>query len=424
MFQLTGFDGGSFVMQCPSCRAVYSNGLEVCPRCKTPALTSSTEIISEPVTTSQETIAAPASVSASEETEAIATQTTAPVSSTLIEFPGVSRASRPQWRKELSERVREIQERRARDAEADVEDASQKLIKQPAAEIAAPQLGLVPPQDVPAVNPIVAAALKRLERARQSPTMPRPRTSMGGAAAAATARVAEEQYHTELKPTAMQASAPALVTTPASSSQPQPEKVIEAKAAEQAREHSLIIVPAQPAPKVVPPVIEKEPEQLIPEKVDADQPESLDEDLAAAEFDEALYDDRAPVLTRIAGSAIDMLVVAFASSPFAAIIELTNGNWGDLRVVASMGAIVLIVMFLYLTAATALAGRTWGMSLVSLRAVDADTGLPPTTKQAVGRAALYILSLITLGLGILYALFDAEGRTAHDHLSGTAVVRE
>jgi uncharacterized RDD family membrane protein YckC len=35
-----------------------------------------------------------------------------------------------------------------------------------------------------------------------------------------------------------------------------------------------------------------------------------------------------------------------------------------------------------------------------------------------------MLSLATFGLGIIYALFDAEGRTAHDHLSGTIVVSE
>ncbi|MBA2734504.1 MAG: RDD family protein, partial [Acidobacteria bacterium] len=139
---------------------------------------------------------------------------------------------------------------------------------------------------------------------------------------------------------------------------------------------------------------------------------------------EELYNDRAPVSFRIAGSLIDLAVVAFASSPFAAIIELTNGNWSDWRVVASMGGIVLIVMFLYLTASTALAGRTWGMSCFSLRAVDANTGLPPTTRQSIGRAILYIASLITLGFGLLYALYDAEGRTLHDHLSGTALVRE
>src|SRR5437870_3741921 len=35
--------------------------------------------------------------------------------STLIEFPGVTRAI-PEWRKQLNQRVREVQERRAREA--------------------------------------------------------------------------------------------------------------------------------------------------------------------------------------------------------------------------------------------------------------------------------------------------------------------
>ncbi|HKR00178.1 MAG TPA: RDD family protein [Pyrinomonadaceae bacterium] len=336
--------------------------------------------------------------------------------STLLEFPGVSRASRPQWRKELSERVREIQERRSREAVREMEEAAQRQIEQPVLESAVPQLGLVPQPDAPAMNPIVVAALKRLERARQSsPPMPRTRSSMGGAAAAAIARVAEEQYEAETDPASAQATATAagVVATPAPQTRP----------VEQPREHSLIIVPAQPAPKVQPPTPKPQQKRAIPEIEDSAPAARSEEEFTEVD-EEALYDDRARILPRVAGSFIDLLVVAFASSPFAAIIELTNGNWNDWRVGASMGGIVLVVMFLYLTAATALAGRTWGMSLVSLRAVDADTGLPPTTKQAVGRAILYIASLITLGLGILYALFNAEGRTIHDLLSGTAVVRE
>jgi uncharacterized RDD family membrane protein YckC len=407
-------------MQCPSCRAVYSNGLEICPRCKTPASKSSNEPAAEPVITSQETVAA----AAVEETKSVSPKSAAQPVSTLIEFPGVSRAPRPQWRKELSERVREIQERRARDASREMEGTFQRQIEQPAAEVAVPQLGLVPQPDAPAMNPIVAAALKRLERARQpSPPMPRTRGSMRGAATA-TARVAEEEYETETKPIPTQSSVTAQAPVVAPSQKPEAEKVAQPKAAETTREHSLTVVPVQPATKVSTPASKPQPKRIIPDAVNETSTARSDESLQEAAALEELYDDRAPVISRIAGSVIDLLVVAFASSPFAAIIELTNGNWGDWRVVASMGGIFLIVMFLYLTAATALAGRTWGMSLVSLRAVDADTGLPPTTKQSVGRAILYILSLITLGLGILYALFDAEGRTAHDLLSGTAVVRE
>ena len=35
-----------------------------------------------------------------------------------------------------------------------------------------------------------------------------------------------------------------------------------------------------------------------------------------------------------------------------------------------------------------------------------------------------MLSLGTLGVGLLLALFDREGRATHDHLSRTVVVKE
>jgi uncharacterized RDD family membrane protein YckC len=346
-------------------------------------------------------------------------------SSTLIEFPGVSRA-RPQWRKELSERVREIQERRARDAAHDAEEALRRPVQPQTADAVAPQLGLVPQPDAPAMNPIVVAALKRLERARQpTPPMPRARASMGGAAAAAVARVAEDQYQPETKQVAP--PPPVTATTPAvSPAQPvEDEKAKRAALTETARERPLVVVPAQPAKKV--PAVEIKPQTkraAVSEAAAEPSAKTSEAELPKSDSEGELYNDRAPIAGRLMGSVIDLLVVAFASSPFAAIIELTNGNWADWRVVASMSGIVLVVMFLYLTAATALAGRTWGMSLVSLRAVDAETGLPPTTGQAVLRALFYILSLVTLGLGIVYALFDAEGRTAHDHFSGTIVVRD
>jgi uncharacterized RDD family membrane protein YckC len=410
-------------MQCPSCRAVYSNGLDLCPRCKTPAAKPSLDTETKKAVSPRESAEATQSATSAETTNAPSSQAvTPPKSSSLIEFPGASRASRPQWRKDLSARVREIQERRAREAEeVPPRRVEQQVVVQ--AELAAPQLGLVPTPDVPEVNPIVAAALKRLERARQPPPRSRHRASMGGAAATAAARVTEEQYEPEVKPAHAQASTPVPVALPS-----QPPQVAEAspqpKLSEPAREHQLAVVPALPAPKVTAPASKPQPKRVAAEVATTAPPTASEAETSEEAPVEEFYDDHAPVLKRIAGSLIDLAVVGFASSPFAAIIELTNGNWADWRVIASMSGIFLVVMFLYLTASTALAGRTWGMSLSSLRAVDANTGLPPTTKQAVGRAILYVVSLLTLGLGLLYALFDAEGRAVHDHLSGTAVVRE
>jgi uncharacterized RDD family membrane protein YckC len=269
---------------------------------------------------------------------------------------------------------------------------------------ATPPLGLVPPPPPPQeMNPLVVAALRRIERARQPQHMPPMSRSRGGAA---VARVAEESYSEEIEQGFLD---------------PVTQVEQAAKTAEAARERTLVVVPA---PLKEEPASKAEPGRVVEAAQAEETFDEFESDASAESTQPYEYDDRAPVVARLGASAIDFLIVAFASSPFAAVIELTNGNWSDPRVAGSMGAIVLVVMFLYLTAATALAGRTWGMSLLSLRAVDADTGLQPTTKQAIVRALTYMLSLAALGIGIIYALFDAEGRTAHDHFSSTAVVQE
>jgi uncharacterized RDD family membrane protein YckC len=345
----------------------------------------------------------------------MAAATATPVVSTLIEFPGAGRA-RPQWRKQLSERVREIQERRAREAEV--------AARHPAApplEATAPQLGLVPQPDAPQINPLVAAALRRIERAHQSSPQPSPRARTGGGGAAtAVARFVEDDYQPESSPRPFEAQAAAALTLP------EPEKALAERPSEVAR--GLVVV--SPVPQSAPTPARADaarslepPRRAAAKVVDDAGIENSDAEEATLPRVEP-YDDRAPLYGRVLAGVIDLFVVAFASSPFAAIIELTNGNWSDMRVAGSMGGIILVIMFLYLTTSTALSGRTWGMSLLSLRAVDVDDGLPPTTRQAVTRAILYMVSLGCAGLGLLYALFDAEGRTIHDHLSGTVVVRE
>jgi uncharacterized RDD family membrane protein YckC len=390
-----------------------------------------------PTSTSQERKTKTSSGAAAEARGA----STANATSTLIEFPGVP--PKPQWRKELSERVREIQQRRALEASRESEDATPPHDYHSSgatdaandAEAAAPPLGLVPPPEAPQPNPLVVAALKRIERARQTnPLPPMGRASRGGAAAAAVAHAVEENYQP-----APEALASGHATAPeAQAVQPPSADKIE-RPAEAARTSPLAIVPPPPVPPAAKTIEETaasttqetRARRHIPVVADEAAFSRIEAEMHAAVLsnhslapENASADDHAPIEKRIASGIIDLLVVAFASTPFAAIIELTNGNWADVRVAASMGGIVVVLMFLYLMAATALAGRTWGMSLVSLRTVDAVTGMAPTTGQCIRRAFGYMISLATLGLGLLYALFDAEGRAAHDHLSGTIVISD
>jgi uncharacterized RDD family membrane protein YckC len=427
--------------QCAACLTVYDAALAGCPNCRDS--TAAPEIAAPP--TSDESFM---NTSTRPDPNASANNpahaTAPPPTSTLIEFPSSGRANRPQWRKELSERVREIQQRRAQEAAREPEVGSLSLPERPdaAREVGSAQLGLVPQPETPELNPLVAKALERIERARQQQHSPAnaTRSQTRGAAAPAPARYAEEETYAA-RQTRAELSETAALQPAEGVAETIPSEEVAEKPAEQIRASALVIVP----PVVVPPAqpaaeqAAAEADRVLSEALNKPRPrrhlgEVADEALLArreaaaapaahAPVAEAAT-DRAPVPRRLAAGLIDLTVVAFAACPFAAIIELSSGQWHDLRVAGSLAGIIVILMFVYLTATVAFSGRTLGMSLLGLRAVDARTGLIPATGQCVRRAIFYMLSLVTLGLGLLLALFDAEGRAAHDHLSGTVVVAD
>ena len=66
---------------------------------------------------------------------------------------------------------------------------------------------------------------------------------------------------------------------------------------------------------------------------------------------------------------------------------------------------------------------TPGKMLLGIQVVDALTGEKPTVIKSVIRYVAYIASIVPLGLGFLWILLDNQKRGFHDHLSGTAVIR-
>src|SRR5215207_8193766 len=114
--------------------------------------------------------------------------------STLIEFPGVSRNSMPEWRKELSERVREVQEKRARETAREAAEAERQRRE---STVNPPQLELLPSAPMPPMNPLVAAALKRIERAHQAAPPEHRQSGTGVATAIAYSPEREENDMSE-----------------------------------------------------------------------------------------------------------------------------------------------------------------------------------------------------------------------------------
>jgi len=330
--------------------------------------------------------------------------------STLIEFPGVNRAAVPEWRKSLSERVREVQERRAREAAAEIER------QQVETGLPSPQLELLPPAEVPEMNPLVAAALKRIERAHQS-ALPETRQHRNALATAVAYAPAREENEPEilsavLSPQLMfepevEAELPAEAETP-----PQIEK-----------SHNLVVVTAMEdtLPELIQPESRPAPKRLIVD--DPNDPalnylDSISRDLRVEEIDTK----RPSAFRRLVCAFLDLIICAALCGSIAGVMKMTGTDLKDLRAIEVLAASFVVITFIYLTLTVALTGRTWAMRLFSLRVIDRKTGLIPTGSQSIGRSFLYLVSIGFAGLGILSALVSREGYTAHDQLTRTAVI--
>lgn len=328
---------------------------------------------------------------------------TAEKKSTLIEFPGVTRSSVPEWRKELGERVREVQEKRARDAAREAAEAERQRLE---TAIDPPQLELLPPAQMPTMNPLVAAALKRIERAHQGqPTENhQPRTTLATSVAYAPER--EENDASEATPPSARPSIEA-EQLPESETSSASEKPIH-----------LAVVPSEPI--VVKTESPKHPKRLIKDDPNDPALNYLDSITRNLRVDD-LSEKSASPFRRLICAGIDLIFCALLSSPIALAMYLTGSNLQDARVAAVLAGSAVVVTFLYLTLMTALTGRTWAMRLLSLRVIDTKTGLIPTGSQSIGRSFFYLFSLATV-FGILFALVSREGYTMHDRFTRTAVI--
>ena len=371
-------------MRCHSCGAQHEIDFEQCEYCGALAIDELAETVDESIPTPPRQ----------------PSQT-----SRLIEFPGVFRSTVPQWRQELSERVREVQERRALEAAAEEQRRRREATDEPKV-----QLELLPQAEVAPVNPLVAAALRRIERAHVQPSAGGGRGS--SVATAIAVAYAEETEYVSDEPTVEIAE---VSTHDVSLAEP----ILETQPPPVEKAHNLVVVP--------PPQKEAKLEiTTLPIRTIAGDPNDpalnyLDSIPTAMRVEDVRH-VRAPAFSRFVAASIDLFVVMLLWSPFAAAVELASLNWQNLRVVITGGVIYLIVGFLYLTASIALTGRTLGMRLLSLRVVDERTGLIPTGSQSAGRGLIYLASLLTLGIGPLCALLDSERRTIHDRLTRTVVV--
>jgi uncharacterized RDD family membrane protein YckC len=329
--------------------------------------------------------------------------------STLIEFPGVSRNSMPEWRKELSERVREVQEKRARESAREAAEAERKRVETEVnpPQLELPQLELLPPAPMPAMNPLVAAALKRIERAHQTAPAEHRQSRTNLATAVAYAPEREDNDMSDTVP-----STPELAFEP---EVPAAEPVLIVE-----KTHHLAVVPVSEPVEEEPKIeLPRTPKRLIRDDNDPalNYLDSITKTLCVDDLDRC----SASAPRRLVGALLDLSFCALLSSPIAGAMYLTGSNLRDPQVIGVLAGSWIVMTFLYLTLLTALTGRTWAMRLLSLRVIDRKTGLIPTGGQSIGRSFFYLMSLVTV-VGIFFALISREGYTIQDRFTRTAVV--
>jgi uncharacterized RDD family membrane protein YckC len=129
---------------------------------------------------------------------------------------------------------------------------------------------------------------------------------------------------------------------------------------------------------------------------------------------------------RVGASIIDTIAIMLVVTPLLIAIygkRYFSGMQGsmvagpaDFLISWVMPAVAVIAFWLYKQA-------TPGKMVISARVVDAATGNPLSTGQAIGRYLGYFVSAIPFGLGLIWVAFDSKKQGWHDKMAGTVVVR-
>lgn len=139
------------------------------------------------------------------------------------------------------------------------------------------------------------------------------------------------------------------------------------------------------------------------------------------QIDAVIYCD-APVALpthRLLAATIDASLVGVAVGLFLAIFFISGGvmAFTQQNIPFFLGVAVLLAL-LYRSLWYLANGDSPGMRFAGLRLVDFD-GRNPDREQRGMRQIASLLSIVSAGLGLVWALVDEESLTWHDHISKT-----
>ena len=145
--------------------------------------------------------------------------------------------------------------------------------------------------------------------------------------------------------------------------------------------------------------------------------------ISAAPATTAIVINAAPLKRRLLSLIYEALILAAillaGTFPF---VMLTRG-WDHTLARYALQESLLLLCGVYDAWNWTGPGQTLPMKTWNLRVVRSD-GAPLTRRRAVARYAAALLSMATLGLGYLWAIFDRDKQFLHDRLAGTRLISD
>jgi uncharacterized RDD family membrane protein YckC len=345
-------------------------------------------------------------------------------SPTLVDFQP-SNPTMPDWRLQLQNSIRK----------RNLEPKSQL------AQMTVPEVAIVARAAAPAPlkDPSIAAMVQSEKLANAIQRIEVSKRTFGSGAAVGMAAAAQARRR---KPAAPQRSFPFdvvertakadTVGTPVTSAPAMPKPTLVTPMAVEKKKFDTNKLPPLPEPeKLLPEDLSEQVEELateIPRKISFERlriwTTSPKEESNNSDGDtEGEIDDIPPFSMRFGAAVFDLIIGSFACGILLSPLLLSEFFVSTVGLLTIFGG-WLAVMFAYFTGSIVYTGRTFGMRLFSIEMIDAEANELPTFHQAAVNSAVYLISLMLLGLGFVPAFFNEERRAVHDLLAGTLLIRE
>ncbi len=199
-------------------------------------------------------------------------------------------------------------------------------------------------------------------------------------------------------------------------------------------ESNLIEFPRQALLPVMPPSSEELAEPVIDRPRILEVSEEVDTTAPLGDIDVAPQEDQhaaiefelplqvAPMAQRVFAGLLDDLIVMVGSAVFVMItlkagVPLPQAKAGFLLALAAPCLFWAIYVYMFLV----YGGTTPGMQMAKLKLITFDGG-PAGRRTRRGRALAMVLSTLSLGLGLVWALLDEDTLCWHDRITRTYIV--